>query len=480
MSHRSQLNEIARRAMREHGLEPDIPPEASAAAARLAAAPVDGARDLRELPWISIDNHDSRDLDQLAVCEPDGDRVRLRVAIADVDALVARGSAIDDHARQNTTSVYTPARIFPMLPLPLSTGHTSLNPDEDRLAVVVEMLVDAGGALERADVYCAAVRNHGKLAYERVTGWLNDTAPPPEPLAGSAALSAQVIAQDEVASRLRAHRQEQGALDFDRSDEQPALDGEVVTGISDVRPDRARDMIEDLMIAANTATARFLASRRVPGLRRVVRTPARWPRIARLAQDVGEELPEAPDVQALEAFLTSRRQADPEGFPDLSLSVIKLLGSGEYVVADPSDPHQGHFALAVSHYTHSTAPNRRFPDLITQRLLKSTLDGAAPAYHEETLHSLAAHCTRQEDAANKVERQVRKAAAALLYASRIGDRFDAVVTGASRKGTWVRTRRPRIEGKVVKGFKGLDVGDRVRVTLVDTDPERGFIDFAAR
>lgn len=478
MSHRARLTEIARRAMREHGLEPDFPPAAKSQAERLDPAPIDGARDLRRLPWTSLDNDDSRDLDQLAVCEPHGDRVLLRVAIADVDAVIARGSAIDDHAQQNTTSVYTPAGVFPMLPLPVSTGHTSLNPGEDRMAMVVEMLVDADGALERTDVYRAAVHNHGKLAYDSVTAWLNGTAPPPAPLAKSRTLAEQLLALDEVASRLRARRHELGALDFDRSAEEPALEGDRVTGARQLNPERGQDLIEDLMIAANTATARFLASRGVPGLRRVVRTPQRLPRIVKLARDVGERLLDEPDAKALGAFLARRKKVDPDGFPELSLGVIKLLGSGEYAVTDASGQHAGHFALAVSAYTHSTAPNRRFPDLVTQRLLKASLNGNGPAYRHEELELLAAHCTRQEDAANKVERQVRKAAAALLYSSRIGDTFDAIVTGAAPKGTWIRTRRPRIEGKVVRGFEGLDVGDRVRATLISTDPDRGFIDFA--
>lgn len=477
MSHRSQLNEIARRSMREHGLEPDIPPEANAQADRLHTPSIDGIRDLRSAPWTSMDNESSRDLDQLEHCERSGTAIRLWIAIADVAALVARDTPIDDHARTNTTSVYTPGHVFPMLPLKLSTDTTSLNPGEDRLAVVIDMEVGSDGALVRSDVYRAVVRSHAKLEYERIAEWLNGRGDPPPELAETPGLDAQIRLQDELASRLRSRREEQGALDFDRTEAVPVLDHGEVTDLREVRADRARDIIEDFMIAANTATAGFLAAQGRPALRRLVRTPARWPRIVRLAREAGDVLPAEPDARALESFLTRQRQSDPDGFSDLSLSIIKLMGSGEYVVADPSHHEEGHFALALSHYTHSTAPNRRFPDLVTQRQLKSILSGAAPAYSLDELRSLASHCTRQEDAAAKVERQVRKAAAALLFSSRVGDTFPAVVTGASSKGTWVRTRRPSIEGKVVAGSDGLDVGDQVRVRLVETDAERGFIDF---
>ncbi len=464
--------------MVEHGLEPDFPPDAVAEAARAGDAPIGEVRDLRQLPWSSIDNVESRDLDQLEVCGDSQDGLdRVLVAIADVDALVPRQSAIDDHARRNTTSVYTAARVFPMLPESLSTDRTSLNPDDDRSAIVIEMAVDREGAVSQCDIYRAAVCNHAKLAYEAVAGWLEGTAPPPPALASSAELASQVRRQDQIAQRLRQHRVEKGALDFDRAEARPVIVGDRIEGLREVRANRARDLIEDFMIAANTSTAEFLAARRSPSIRRVVRTPERWPRIVALAAGLGEQLPETPDARALERFMATRKAADPDAWPELSLSLVKLLGRGEYVLADPTSKAADHFALALAHYTHSTAPNRRYPDLITQRLLKAAMSKTAPAYSNAELDALAQHCTRQEDAANKVERQVQKAAAALWLSDRVGEIFNGVVTGASSKGTWARIFKPPVEGKIERGAEGLDVGDRVRVRLIGTNPERGFIDF---
>ncbi len=477
-SQRSVLDAIARRAMVEHGLEPDFPPDAVAEAARAGNAPIGEVRDLRQLPWSSIDNVESRDLDQLEVCGDSKDGLdRVLVAIADVDALVPRQSAIDDHARRNTTSVYTAARVFPMLPESLSTDRTSLNPDDDRSAIVIEMAVDRVGAVSQCDIYRAAVRNHAKLAYEAVAGWLEGTAPPPPALASSAELASQVRRQDQIAQRLRQRRMERGALDFDRAETRPVIVGDRIEGLRELRANRARDLIEDFMIAAKTSTAEFLAARRSPSIRRVVRTPERWPRIVALAAGLGEQLPESPDARALERFMATRKAADPDAWPELSLSLVKLLGRGEYVLADPTSKAADHFALALAHYTHSTAPNRRYPDLITQRLLKAAMSKAAPAYSNAELEALAQHCTRQEDAANKVERQVQKAAAALWLSDRVGEIFNGVVTGASSKGTWARIFKPPVEGKIERGAEGLDVGDRVRVRLIGTNPERGFIDF---
>jgi exoribonuclease-2 len=464
--------------MREHGLAPDFPPDAIAESAHLNEVRVDDLRDLRDLPWTSIDNDESRDLDQLEVCgDGRGSLDQLMVAIADVDALVPRRSALDEHARQNTTSVYTAARVFPMLPEALSTDRTSLNPDQDRSAVVVEMAIDGDGVVRRVDMFRATVRNHAKLAYEAVAAWLDNRGVPPEALARSRALDEQIRRQDQIAQRLRRRRVEKGALDFDRTEARPVLDGDRVSGLHEVRPNRARDLIEDFMIAANAATAEFLANHGCPSIRRVVRTPARWPRIVALAAALGERLPDTPDPRALEAFMTNRKAADPDAWPELSLSLVKLLGRGEYVLANPAAETADHFALALAHYTHSTAPNRRYPDLITQRLVKSAMAGAPSAYANAELASLAAHCTRQEDAASKVERQVQKAAAALWLSDRIGETFHGIVTGASAKGTWARIFKPPVEGKIERGFRGLDVGDRVRVRLIGTDPERGHIDF---
>jgi VacB/RNase II family 3'-5' exoribonuclease len=474
---RAALQRIARRAMIQYGLEPDWPARADAELKHLPQRDDTGLLDLRELPWSSIDNDDSRDLDQLEVCIDDG-TTRLLIAIADVDAFVRRGSALDAHARANTTSVYTPARIFAMLPPQLSTDLTSLNEWQDRAAMVVDMTIDSDGGLTAADVYRALVRNHAKLTYDALGAWLETGAAMPQALEDVQELEDQIRLQDRLAGLLRARRQRDGALDFDRTEVKPVLaDGRIVELRTEV-PNRARDLIESFMVAANGVTARFLSSRNFPSVRRVVRSPDRWPRIVDVARQLGAELPSAPDALALEAFLTARRIAAPDDFADLSLSVIKLLGRGQYVAEGPGDQSSQHFALAVSNYTHSTAPNRRFPDLVTQRMLKAAIDQQPAPYTLAELIPLAEHCTRQEDAANKVERLVRKAAAALWISSRIGEEFNAVVTGASAKGTWVRLDRPRVEGKLERGAEGLDVGDRLRVRLVSTEPERGFIDFA--
>ena len=475
------LRQIARRAMLERHLLPDFSATALTQTNSItgAARDADAAiRDQRSLLWASIDNDDSLDLDQLSVAQPlSAGTVKVLVAIADVDAIVQRGSPIDDHARSNTTSVYTVAQIFPMLPEKLSTNLTSLGEGQDRLAIVIDMTVNADGAVTASDVYRAVVLNHAKLAYNSVAGWLAGTGSAPAPLAAVSGLAEQLRIQDNVAQTLKRVRHTRGALDLDTIEARPVFEGGL---LQDLRPDernRAKELIEDFMIAANGVTARYLASRGLPSLRRVLRTPKRWDRIVALAVGVGERLPAAPSAQALNEFLTRRRQADPARFPDLSLAVVKLLGRGEYALALPGQNMQGHFGLAVGDYSHSTAPNRRFPDVIMQRLLKAALERRSAPYAEEELRTIAVHCTTQEDNAAKVERQLRKSAAALLLAAHIGQRFDAIVTGASDKGTWVRISAPTAEGKVVKGFEGIDVGDRVRVTLVDTNVERGFIDF---
>jgi exoribonuclease-2 len=477
------LQEIARRAMIEEGLAPDFPPAALEELAAIHAPAADASssiRDLRALLWASIDNDDSRDLDQLSVAEalPDG-ACRLLVAIADVDALAPRGSAIDGHAEQNTTSVYTAARIFPMLPEKLSTGLTSLNEGEDRQALVVEMVVEPAGSLRASEVYRATVRNQAKLAYGSVAAWLDGNGSPPEGVAKVPGLDQNLRLQDRAAARLRTLRHQQGALQLETLEPKAQFVGDAISDLMLDLKNRAKELIEDLMVAANGVTARFLQEKGFPSLRRVVRNPERWPRIVALAAEHGDTLPPEPDARALNEFLAGRKQADPEGFPDLSLAVVKLMGRGEYVVESGAGV-EGHFGLAVKDYAHSTAPNRRYPDLITQRLLKAALEQRPAPYAPEELETLARHCTQQEDAANKVERRVSKSAAALLLSSRIGERFDGIVTGASDKGTWVRVLRPPVEGKVVRGFEGLDVGERTRVELIHTDVARGFIDFARR
>jgi VacB/RNase II family 3'-5' exoribonuclease len=404
--------------------------------------------------------------------------VKILVAIADVDALVPTGSPIDQHASANTTSVYTAAQIFPMLPERLSTDLTSLADGQDRVSLVIEMTVDAGGHITASDIYRAWVHNRAKLAYNSVAAWLDGKAPAPEPVAAVPAMEQQLRVQDKVAQALKGVRRERGALTLETIEARSVFDGGVLSDLRADVPNRAKDLIEDFMVAANGVVARFLENKGVPSLRRILRTPERWSRIVALASQSGESLPEQPDPRALNAFLAKRRAADPERFPDLSLCVVKLLGKGEYALKLPGKESTGHFGLAVSDYTHSTAPNRRFPDLVTQRLLKATLEGSKLPYTEEELDTLARHCTEQQDNADKVERSVRKSAAAVLLAPRIGQRFDGIVTGASAKGTWVRITAPVAEGRVVRGFEGLDVGDRVHVELVHTDAARGFIDFA--
>jgi len=478
---RSNLSAIARRAMIERGMEPDFPPAAQRELAEIRgpAAAADGVRDLRGLPWASIDNDDSRDLDQLTVSEPlAGGQVRILVAIADVDALVHKDSAIDNHASRNTTSVYTPAAIFPMLPGALSTGLTSLNEDEDRIAVVADMVFDASGALAASDLYPARVRNRAKLAYRSVAAWLEGEGPAPHRLGEVQGLDENLRVQDGVAQKLADLRHRHGALSLESVEAKAVFDGDALADLVPDRKDRAKQIIEDFMIAANGVTAAFLEAKRFPSLRRVLRSPERWDRIAELASRFGERLPADPDAVALEAFLTKRRKAEPETFPDLSLAVVKLIGRGEYAVDLPGGEPPGHFGLAVRDYTHSTAPNRRFPDLITQRLLKAAMSGAPLPYPIGQLEGLAAHCTIRENDATKVERRVAKSAAALFLSGRIGQTFDAIVTGASVKGTWVRLLTPPVEGRLERGAAGLDVGDPVHVKLIHTDVEQGVIDFA--
>ena len=434
--------------------------------------------DLRNLPWASIDNDDSRDLDQLTVAEslPDG-IVKILVAIADVDLLVKQDSAIDDHARQNTTSVYTAVKIFPMLPERLSTDLTSLNYQEDHPALVVEMRVLDNGVLRSSHIYKALVRNHAKLAYNPVAEWLEGKGPVPDPVGRVEGLNENLRLQDRIAQEMRKFRHERGALDLETIEACPVFSNDEIADLEVERKNRAKELIEDFMIAANSVTAKFLEAKKYPSLRRVVRTPERWDRIVELVSDFGFQLPSKPDSRALGRFLARQKTTDPVRFPDLSLSIVKLIGSGEYVVEYPGEETLGHFGLAVKDYTHSTAPNRRFADLITQRTLKAALSGAPMPYQPDQLKELASRCTEKENDANKVERLVSKAAAALLLGSRIGEQFDAIVTGAAEKGTWVRIFHPPAEGRLVYGFAGLDVGQRLRVQLIQTDVERGFIDF---
>jgi exoribonuclease-2 len=471
--------------MAEAGFEADFPPaalrEARGAEHAPAPAPTDGVRDLRDLLWSSIDNDDSMDLDQIEVAEalPNGN-IRLLVGIADVDAFVHKGSAVDQHARTNTTSIYLGVETFSMLPEALSHDATSLLPTGDRQAIVTDLVVDEDGAVVSSDRYPALVRNKAKLVYDSIGHWLDDPhfAPPPE-VQAVPGLADQLRLQSEATERLRALRQRNGALDFETIEARPVVDAHGrVTDLNVPEKNRARYLIECFMVAVNVATAGFLNDQGVPAIQRVVRTPKRWPRIVELAASLGFQLPDTPDPKALAAFLARRRQDDPVHFPDLSLTIVKLLGSGEYVLVRGGAEGEGHFGLAVQGYAHTTAPNRRYPDLVTQRLVKAVLAGNRLPYREGELEEVAAHCTEREDAAAKVERRMRKAAAAVLLAGRIGEVFDGIVTGAKPDGTYVRLLAPPAEGRVIKGEAGMDVGDRVHVRLIGTDPERGFIDFA--
>ena len=479
--HRSILQNIAHRAMLERDLLPDFSVEALAELGRLQIpSPTNGEsiRDMRGLLWASIDNNDSRDLDQLTHAEAvSGDNVQIMVAIADVDSLIKDGSAIDEHAHHNTTSVYTAAEIFPMLPEKISTDFTSLNLNEDRLSIVVEMVVGADGSIQESSIYRAWVRNHAKLAYNSLAGWLENNGPIPEAITAVKGLDENLRLQDRVAQSMKKLRHVHGALSLETIEAKPVFDGDQIRSLEIEEKNHAKELIEDFMIAANGVTARFLSARGFPSIRRVVRTPKRWERIVEIAGDHKYELPANPDSKALEEFLIHEKAADALRFPDLSLAVIKLLGNGEYIAELPQGTAPGHFGLAVKDYAHSTAPNRRYPDLLTQRLLKAALEGQSVPYKIDELDVLATHCTAAEDAATKVERQVEKSAAALLLESRIGERFDAIVTGASEKGTWVRIIKLPIEGKLVRGFEGIDIGDRLRVQLIDTNVEQGYIDF---
>jgi len=478
----SLLLNVARQAMTNNGLLPDFGDAALKQLASITAPARDSSpdiRDLRHLLWASIDNDNSRDLDQLSVADSGtSGAIRILVAIADVDAVIKPGSAIDDHARANTTSVYTPAAIFSMLPEKLSTDLTSLGESQERLALVGDLTLNAAGAIVQSDLYRAWVVNRAKLAYNAVGTWLAGTGPMPPGVAAVAGMAEQLRTQDKVAQSLRQVRRVRGALDLETIETQPVFSAGALSDLVPDEPNRAKQLIEEFMVAANGVTAQFLSARGFSALRRVLREPKRWDRIVALAAGLGEKLPAEPSAPALNTFHAKRRQSAPDLYPDLSLSVIKLLGSGEYVLDKPGQSVAGHFGLAVADYTHSTAPNRRFPDLITQRLLKAALTKRASPYNDAELEDLAAHCTLQEHNAAKVERAVNKSAAASLLASRIGANFDAIVTGASDKGTWVRISSPTTEGKVVKGFEGLDVGDHVRVVLLHTDVAHGFIDFA--
>jgi VacB/RNase II family 3'-5' exoribonuclease len=476
------LQSIARQVMVEHGFEPDFPPQVQLQLASLkstspSVAPSGDVRDLRGLLWSSIDNDTSRDLDQIevAVQLPGGD-VRVLVGIADVDAFVARDTAIDEHAGKETTTVYTGVRNFSMLPEVLSTGITSLLEGQDALSVVTEYVVSSDGHVKSTDLYRAVVRNKAQLTYNAVGAWLEGTAAPPTKVAASSELQAQLKLQNGVAQALKKQRYLHGALNIETIEVRPVVLNDKVVDVVKEEKNPTTDLIEDFMIAANEVVARALGN--VASIRRIVRTPERWDRIVQLAAGMGGNLPAEPDSKALNDFLMQRKAADPDHFADLSLSVIKLMGPGQYVLERPGDPDVGHFGLAVQDYTHSTAPNRRFADMVTQRLIKALLSKGKNPYSDDELDAVAKNCTLKEDAARKVEREMTKRMAAVAMSGRIGQTFDAIVTGAGTKGTFVRVLQPRVEGMLVQGQQGLDVGDSLKAKLVRTDVQRGYIDFA--
>ena len=475
------LAAAARAAALAEGFEPDFSAAARAEARQLhdpAVRAPEQVRDLRALLWSSIDNADTRDLDQLEFVEalPDG-AIRLRLAIADVDAGVARDSAIDAHAARNTTSLYTGAVVFPMLPERLSTDLTSLREGVDRLAVVVELDVAEDGEATTREVYRARVHNRAQLVYEEVAAWLDGGAPPPK-IAADGVLADQVRLQDLAAARLRERRQQRGALELETIEARPVIANGRVTALAVVQKNRARELIEDFMIAANVAVAQFLERQGFASIRRVVHTPERWARLVTLAARHGGSLPALPDQRALAAFLRARRAAAPDEFAELSLSVVKLLGSGDYVVERPGEGGGGHFGLAVDDYGHATAPNRRFADLVTQRQVKAAIGACDRPYADAELDAIARRCTEREDAARKVERRMRKTVGVAVLAERTGDVFDAVVTGVTKRGVFVRLLDPPVEGRVTEGEEGMDVGDRVRVRLLRTEAASGHVDFA--
>jgi exoribonuclease-2 len=475
----------AHAAMIEHGFQPDYPAgtdtELAAIQAHQAEMPV-GAdiQDLRNLLWSSIDNDTSKDLDQIEWAEQLADgRIRVLIGVADVDCRVHQGTIIDSRAKSETTSVYTGVKVFPMLPAELSEGITSLNENEDRVAVIIEYAVDSAGTASDGKAYRALVHNRAQLAYNAVGAWLEGKGPAPAKVAASSDLAAQLKLQDAAAQRMVGGRFQHGALDLETIETRPVMLAEEAVEIARLEKNRATSLIEEFMVAANGVIARTFEDAGVASIRRIVRTPKRWDRIVEMADGLGTTLPAEPDSKALNDFLLAQKQKDPDHFPDLSLATVKLMGPGEYVLVKPNEVSPGHFGLAVQDYTHSTAPNRRFPDMVTQRLMKAWLAKAPQPYSEDDLNAIAVHCTLMEDNARKVEREMQKRIAAVVLAKRIGQSFPAIVTGVNKYGTFVRTLDPHVDGMVVSGGKGLDVGDKVTVKLVSTDPQRGFIDFAA-
>jgi exoribonuclease-2 len=479
------LDKRARQTLAENGFEPRFSAQATSELLSIESETTqtaeNGIADLRHLLWSSVDNESSRDLDQVEYAErlDDGD-IRILVGIADVDHFVTKDSALDRHAAQNTVSIYTPTETFPMLPVELSTGLTSLNENEDRMAVVVELVIKENGDVPGNNVYRAFVRNRAKLDYESVGRWLDENARVPTQFASTPGLKEQIELQVEAAERLHKFRLEKGALEFESIESAPVMENGRIQGIVSVKDNSARKLVENFMIAANVEMAEFLDGHGYDSIRRVVKSPEHWEGICEIAAKHKTALPETPDARALAEFLTDQRKSDPMHFPDLSLAIIKLIGSGEYVVQQPNEESDGHFGLGVRDYAHSTAPNRRFPDIVVQRLVKAAIAGAPQPYSREELVQIAEHCNDRERAARKVERKMRKVVAATVMKRHVGESFDAIVTGVTDRGTFARVLRPPVDGRIVRGERGLKLGQKIDVRLLSADPQKGFIDFAAQ
>jgi VacB/RNase II family 3'-5' exoribonuclease len=476
------LELLAKQVMIQKGLEPEFSKEAlqQLQTIHTPASIPKRMEDLRSLPWCSIDNENSLDLDQLTFAKEENGTTTLFIAIADVDALVPANSAIDLHAQINATSVYTPAKLFPMLPEKLSFHLTSFVEEEDRLSLTIKINIDKRGKMEEFSLFPAIVRNPAKLSFEAVGAWLEGKATIPEKIKKVSGLEQSLLCQHKASQLLQARRHSLGALTLFPSEMEAKItqDKKIVL-LSPIHND-AHQLIESFMIAANFAITNYLKNSHIPRLCRIVQKPKRWERIVQIAASFDFLLPQEPEGKALEEFLLLRKSKDPSTFQDLSLVIVKLLGRGENVVCEPNNPDQGHFGLALSAYTHSTAPNRRFVDLISLRQCKAHLKATSNPYSFKQLQQLASHCTQQEDAALKVERQMNKAVAALFLSPMIGASFEGIVTGASEKGTWARIFSPPVEGRIIRGFEKLDVGDRVVVQLESVDVPKGYINFATK
>ncbi|MFA4850116.1 MAG: RNB domain-containing ribonuclease [Methanoregula sp.] len=477
------LKAISFFAMQKYGFKPEFPKavirEVNAIHPDTSEAIGKNEMDLRSLLWSSIDNYDSEDLDQMEYCERGPDHeIKVKIAIADVDHYVPKHSQADQYAAYNGSSVYTGIVTYPMLPDRLSKGISSLLPGQDCRAVIIEYTVLANGSVRHGNLYRAIVANKAKLIYEEVGDWLEGSGPIPQKVRDVAGLEAQVRLQHEAALRLKKFRAEQGALELETIEAEPVVENGTVKDLVLQKKNMARNLIEEFMVAANGTTVAFLGNARIPMIQRIVRIPKHWDGIVLTAALYGETLPDEPDAKALTDFLVRQKEADPVRFPDLSLTIVKLMGAGEYVPLDPGESPIGHFALAVTDYTHGTAPNRRYVDLIIQRLVKTVLDKAESPYSIEELVDQSAWLTEKEKGSKKVERFMRKAAAAVLLQNSIGNSFEALVTGASDKGTYVRLITPPAEGRVMQGQQGLRVGEKVRVRLLKTDPMNGYVDFA--